>query len=995
MAGSGPRHSAADLPTRVVETRPVQGIEGTARYTVLGPDGTPVDGPDVALVALTHGNEPVGELVLERLEPQLGDHLCCGSLLIVRSNLAAASEGRRHTPDGTDINRLWDAATLERLRALPESERCYEHRRVLTLAPLLTSVEAILDLHSASQPSPPFLVVRDDQRHARLVEHLGVERVVTGLHEDGVLGGGVTPDVGLHLGEGADRLGLTFEAGQHSDPDNRRRAFEVVVRFLTALGLWRHPLPPTPVRPRVYEVIDAFRQAPAGSAPYQFPGYLDGSHTLPSGRPLASFQPVAAGEVLLERGRQTVVRAPTPFTLLLPTPTADPNTDLYYVALERGGGPDPAARRTHAEARREALAIESMLDVLGDDELARGATWASFHGRQVMDLVADLVMRTVRLPADHPHRRLALVGRGEWGGEGSEARAGRRYRRAVRAAIRAGVRIDRYQLLQGASLGWLDALTSEGMAHQLDARRARRREDRRRGTGIRMFLSAERPSAVALLVTGDLDRARTTGDVRFVRVAVIIEAPVIEADADDASVRALRFGLISGRRAFLDLAASLLSRLRAEHAALVRLPPLSDAEAVHDALGPDDALVPPVERGHLVALGEAIRELQLRLWRDSLRHVVQPETLAPDAVGPWLARTMAASGVLDPGGLRGLLLDGGRVEPMRLLDPAVRPRPPARPSHTRIRPPISAAEVDADRLARWVSWRRFLGGRQVIPDTRGEDVDLLLDEVVIAERLSRWLARAREQGARTPGRVLVVMAGDGLRPGERQSRKGLVRDHTELLLDPHVRYLRIQHARGSYLRWLKGLVTTLRRRADGGAPAHIRFEGDTGASVNLVLIGHAEEGVDPTSTAGLTGWRLVRCAALVSSLGQRGASRVGVFTDGLQGRPANPELLQFARAHVESILGQEGAATVDGDPELAEYLFVERLARWIERARDLRDSPFPVPEAPPDRARWLQARLGLADPSLVKALVGELERDSPARPTARALWDMVVPWPEI
>lgn len=979
---------------RVTAVHGIHGVEGTILYTARAPDGTAIEGPDVALVALTHGNEPVGELVFERLQPMLAHELVRGSLLLVRSNLSAAGEGRRHTAAGTDINRLWDAASLERLRQIPSVDRSYEQARVLELAPLLERVDGILDLHSASQPSPPFLVVRDDQRHARLVEALGVQRVVTGLHEDGVLGGGVTPDVGLRLGEGSKRIGMTFEAGQHSDPENRRRAFEVVVRFLSFLDMWRHPLPPAEVKPKIYEVIDAFRQAPADGEPFQFPGYLDGSNTLASGRPLASFQPVSAGEVLLSRGH-TVVRAPTPFTMVLPTPTADPDTDMFYVALERGGGPDPSLTRSHAEARREALAIESMLDVLADDELSGGATWASFHDRQVLDLAAELVMRTVRLPVDDPNRRLSLVGRGEWGSGASEARAGRRYRRAVREAIREGVKIDRYQLLQGASLGWLDALTSDGMEGLLKTRRTQRRDRGQRGSGIRMFLSAERPSAVAVLVAGDLERARATNDARHVRVAVIIEAPVVESDASSARVRALRLGLISGRRAFLDLASTLLARLRAEHSALVRQPPLSTSEAIHDAMGPGDALVPPVDRAHLLALGASIRDLQLRLWRDGLRHVVQPRALGPGEVGPWLAETMRASGVLDAEGLHALLVQDGRVVPERLHQPvALAPRRAER-SKNRILPPIAASEVDADTLSRWVGWRRFIGGRQIIPDTRGKDVDLMLEEGPIADRISRWVAWARAEGEAHPGQVLVVMAGDGLRPGERKARTGMVEDHTGLLLDPNVAYLRIQHARGSYLRWLKGLVTTLRRRPAEGAPARIRFEEDSGASVNLVLILRADGDVRPPLSASLAGWRPVRCAALVSSLGQRGASRVGVFTESIAGRSANPELLQFGQAHVERFLGQEGAETIDGDAEHAEFLFVERLARWIDRARDLRDSPFPVPEAPSDRARWLKARLGLADPALVKSLVRELERDSPARPTARALWDTVVPWPEI
>jgi hypothetical protein len=953
----------------------------------------------VAVVAHTHGNEPVGALVFERLEPMLPDQLKAGELLLVYSNLEAMRAGRRHTADGTDINRLWDTDTLDVLAAMPDEERCYEHRRALELAPVLLTCEAILDLHSASQPAPPFLVARDDQRHADLVRLLGVERVVTGLHEEGVLGGGVCPDVGMLLGEGGDRVGLTFEAGQHSDPENRKRAFNVVVRFLDAYGLWRTPLPTMLVVPQVFEVIDVFRQAPEGAEPYVFPGWTpgNGGGTLASGRPLASFERVEADEVLLRRGDHTVVRAPSPFTMLLPTPTADPGTDLYYVALER-----ESERRevslTDATAGVEAHAIERMLDRLADDQLARGATWTSFHGRQVLDIAADVCLHTLRLPPGHPHRRLAIVGRGDWGGGTSEARAGRRYRRAFRMAIAGGVQIDRYQLLSGATLSWLDALTSEGMGHLLDARTAARRRDGLVGTGIRMFLSAERPSAVALIVAGDIDRALAGDERGQVRVGIIIEAPVVEADGPRARVRTRRFGLFSGRTAFLRTAKALLERLEAEHSGLVRHPPLADDPVVHDMLGPGDALVPPSDLRPLRALGVALQDLQLRLWRDALRYEVEPISFpTPAERGRWLARLMTRTGVLDHDAVSGWLIGpDGRVDPGRLDRPDCLVRSAPRQRRTRIRPPILAAEVDKDTLPRWANWQRFIHGRQVVPDTRGEDIDLVLDAAAIQGKLIDWLREARELAARSPGRVQIVMAGDGLRPGASGTRDPLVRAHLDVLLDPNLRYLRIQHANGSYLRWLKGLVSTLRKRPVGPAPAGIRFETGHGSSMNVVLLAVCDGDVPDDWT--LDGWRIERCAALVSSIGgSSDTRRVGVFTEPLPGpeQRVNPELLQFGRAHCQALLDQGGAPMIDGDAELAELLFVQRLAGWVERARDLNDTPFPVPETFDERASWLQARLGLADRSLVRALVREMDRHEPALPVARALWDIVVPWPEV
>lgn len=979
----------------VVVERDVGGVPGTCLYQALDEEGYALPGARVAIVANTHGNEPVGALVLERLEPLLEDHLLQGSVLVVRANMAAAAEGRRHTPEGTDLNRLWDRDSLDRLARIPEEERSYEQGRALELAPLLQACDAILDLHSTSQPAPPFLVVRDDQAHARLARRLGVQRVVVGLHEDGVLGGGVTPDVGLYLGERSPRVGVTFEAGQHSDPTNRRRAFEVVVRFLDGFGMWRSPLPPVRVEPQVYEVIDAFRQVPAESEPWRFPGWSDGGGALASGRPLASFQPVEAGEVVLRRGSDAVVRAPSPFTILLPTPTADPGTDLYYVALSRRVDlPGALDVRSNDEASREAAAVERMLDVIADDELARGVTWASFDRRQVLDMAADEIMRALRIPEGHPHRRLAIVGRGEWGGGSSEFRAARRYRQAFRRAIAEGVPVDRYQLLRGASVGWLDALTSDGMSRLLERRRAKRAEAGALGSGIRLFLSAERPSTVAMLVVGDVDRALAEGDFRHVRVGLVIEAYQVEPDAESAQLRTLRFGLFSARRPFVRTAGTLLRRLRAEHAGLVRRAPLSDQPAVQEILGPQDALVPPSSQEHLAEVGEALRDLQLRLWRDALRHEVRPHSLAPRETGRWLARTMQRTGIMDAPGLQQWLLEGREVRPERLDDLGLAVRPPEDRRKTSIRPPLCAADVDGDTLMRWLGWKRFVYQRQIVPDTRGEDVDLLFDNSAIAERLARWLDEARRMGASTPGRVMVVMAGDGLPPDE--APNPLVQAHLDVLLDANVRYLRIQHARGSHLRWLKGLVSTLRKRPEGGAPAGIRFEGEHGSSINVVLLAVCDG--EPDDAWSLDGWRVERCVVLVSSLGVRDTSaRVGVFTEPLPGpeRRVNPELLQFGRAHCQGLLSEGGSPMVDGDAELAEYLFVERIARWIERARDLTDTPFPVPEGEEERRRWLQARLGLVDTDLVKQLVREMDSDLPARPVARALWDMVVPWPEI
>jgi hypothetical protein len=583
----------------------------------------------------------------------------------------------------------------------------------------------------------------------------------------------------------------------------------------------------------------------------------------------------------------------------------------------------------------------------------------SFDRRQVLDLTADLVLRTARLPQDHPHRRLAIVGRGDWGGGGSERGVGRRYRHAVGRALADGVPFDRYQLLRGAAAGWLDALTGDGMARALEGRRRLPGLAGEPGTGIRLFLSASQPSTVALLVTGDLERALRENDPRHVRVGLVIEAPVVEPDGEGVAVRVLRCGLFSSRIEFLRTAHALLATLREQHASLVRQEPLASSSVVQTLLGPDEAIVPPVDRASLTALGQELRRLQQGLWRDALRHDVVEESLSsPTDIGSWLQRTMNRSGVLDPVGLRRLVDDQElRVDPSRLEADLLTSAPIPLRRRTRILPPLSADEVDADTYARWVSWKRFLRQRQLVPDTRGQDLDLMFDEVAIGDRILRWFQQASEQAARVPGQVQIVMAGNGLRPQPGDPVENpLVRAHLNLLLDANVRYLRIQHATGSYLRWLKGLVVALHHRDPNGAPAGLRFEREHGTSVNIILVMVRDHPAGRDWN--FDGWRVERCAVLVSSLGGSvPGGRVGVFTEPLPGRAVgnNPELLQYGRAHCEALLMQAGDEPLAADPARAEMMFVEQLARWIERVRDLSHGAHVLPQGAEAQERWIQS----------------------------------------
>ncbi len=986
-------------------TAPFAGISGVVEYQATDAAGAPIDGPRVAIIARMHGNEPVGDSVLERLATVT---LQRGSVVAIRANQAAAELGLRHTPDGSDLNRLWDRETLARIRTIPPDARSYEENRATELAPILLACDAVLDLHSTSRPSEAFLVFRDDQRHASLARVLGVRRLVTGLHENSILDGGVASNVGLGPGRRSKRLGFTFEAGQHDAAGNAERAWGVTDRLLTELGLLDGSEAPADTG-EVYEVVDRFPQMPANLEPYRFVGYEGGEPgggRRGRGRKLHSFETIEADEIVLRRGHSEVVRAKSPFTMLMPAPTTDPGTDLYYVTQPRHGGLAEGVPRTDETARTEALAIERMLDLLADDEFATGSSWVAFDARRLFDLCASIVARSLRLPADHPHRRIAVMGRGDAGGAEGERRIGHRYRQAMRTAIRDGLPIERIQLMRGASLRWIDALTGERLQALVSRRQARFEGQT---PPVRLRFSVRQPHTASLLVAGDLDHALETGDVRHVRVALLIEAATVEPVDGTARLRVQRTGIVSARHEVIEAAHGLLGTLRREHRDQIRHGVLRDEPIIERLRLDDDAIEASADGGQLTALRGALRRVQYRLWCDQILGVLSQPVVLPDgaALGRWLARTMAQTGILDPDAIhamavvpdgRGFVADPDRVvsffdditeseSPPGLLAVPVPPAPP--PPQ-----PLFADQVDADDLERWVGWKRFVRGVQVVPDTRGKDLDLAFDLRTIRARLVRWFDEARAAAARAPGSIQLVVAGDGLNPRRDRAEllQGMYEAHRRALLDENVAYLRIQHAQGTHLSWMKDFLADCRARSPFGAPLDLQLEAEHGATVNVVLVLERDPRVThPSPQHPLDGWIIERCGVILADVHRNeGSAPLAWFTE-VQDGTVNQELLHFGRAHCEGLWlhGKQLACSIDE----FEGALVEQIAGWIEHARLWNRTSGTVPRDTEARARWVAKRLGLFDARLARLLAREMDESKPAAEAARAIWEAVPSWP--
>ncbi len=212
-------------------------------------------GPHVVVVALMHGNEIGGAVLLESwlrggLRPR------CGRLSLVFANLEAFARFDPEDPTASrfldeDMNRVWDEETLEGGR------RSAELRRARALRPLLESADVLLDLHSMLWPGEPLLLCGQTARSAQLALRLGSPALA--VADEGHAGGRRLLDYGPFRQPESQRTALLLEAGSHWEPETVAQMAASAARLLRlcgTVGIAEPLLPapePTPA-PRLVEV---------------------------------------------------------------------------------------------------------------------------------------------------------------------------------------------------------------------------------------------------------------------------------------------------------------------------------------------------------------------------------------------------------------------------------------------------------------------------------------------------------------------------------------------------------------------------------------------------------------------------------------------------------------------------------------------------------------------------------------------------------------------
>jgi len=211
-------------------------------------------GPHVMIMAVMHGNEACGAIVLDTLF-RAGVRPRRGRLTLAFGNIAAYQSPRAALRlVDEDMNRVW--GTLD-----DPSRDSIERRRARALRPILSSVDYLLDLHSMQSSDPPLMLAGPLPKGRAFARAVGYPEIV--VCDAGHAGGVRLRDWGLFGDRLARPNALLLEAGQHRSASSAHVAMQATLRFLAcldtvdrkALSVW--PLDPTPSPQRVVEVTEA------------------------------------------------------------------------------------------------------------------------------------------------------------------------------------------------------------------------------------------------------------------------------------------------------------------------------------------------------------------------------------------------------------------------------------------------------------------------------------------------------------------------------------------------------------------------------------------------------------------------------------------------------------------------------------------------------------------------------------------------------------------
>ncbi len=292
----------------VLHGEPLPSVTGAMRYA-LDPS---FPRPHIAIFAAVHGNEPSGLVAQKRLAAELRDGALpfhAGTLILVHGNPRATKQMTRSSHPSVDLNRLFDFSFVHEL---PRHLWIYEHERALELRPLLESIDAAIDLHSTTLPTPPFAIATRAPGSEPLAAALGLGYVTLGWDGPGLLGDKV---VFAPLTQRAVPA-VAVECGQHADVHAAEVGYQCLRRGLAHLGMLDETYPSNGAKRLV--IRDAIKRP---------------SQTFRLASPLTGMHALAAGETIGE-DENLVVCARRACYAIMPNDRVPVGSDMLYLAIE-------------------------------------------------------------------------------------------------------------------------------------------------------------------------------------------------------------------------------------------------------------------------------------------------------------------------------------------------------------------------------------------------------------------------------------------------------------------------------------------------------------------------------------------------------------------------------------------------------------------------------------------------------------------------------------
>jgi predicted deacylase len=199
-------------------------------YTMTFDSG--IDGPHVMVMAVTHGNELCGAIAVDWLM-QNDVRPLKGKLSLGFSNWRAYQSFDVDNPLASrfideDLNRVWDASTLDGDRQTLETERARE------LRPLIDQVDLLLDIHSMTTFCEPLMLCGPLQKGRELAKAVQIPEYV--VCDEGHAAGTRMRDYGGFGDPQSPTNALLVECGQHWEKRSAQVAHDVTLRFLEHCG---------------------------------------------------------------------------------------------------------------------------------------------------------------------------------------------------------------------------------------------------------------------------------------------------------------------------------------------------------------------------------------------------------------------------------------------------------------------------------------------------------------------------------------------------------------------------------------------------------------------------------------------------------------------------------------------------------------------------------------------------------------------------------------